>query len=110
MQANSDNVLRAGLTDKHVDVDLLSQALDTTGAGVAVIRGVRVHAGLGTGDLSGVFLGANLKLPAGLSLVGELHRGDLNAGLWWSPLRIVRVKAESWDGDLFFGAQVNAPF
>jgi mannose-6-phosphate isomerase len=41
VQANSDNVLRAGLTDKHVDVDLLSQALDTTGAGVAVIRGVQ---------------------------------------------------------------------
>ncbi len=30
VQANSDNVLRAGLTTKHVDVDLLLRALDTT--------------------------------------------------------------------------------
>lgn len=74
-----------------------------------VLRGVRVHAGLGTGDLSGLFLGANLKLPVGLSLVAEMHRGDFNAGLWWTPLRVVSVKAESWDGDFFFGAQVNAP-
>jgi len=49
VQANSDNVLRAGLTSKHVDVDLLLEALDTTdstgagtGAGVAAITGVHV--------------------------------------------------------------------
>jgi hypothetical protein len=74
-----------------------------------VFRGLRLHAGLGTGDLSGLFLGAKLKLPAGFALVGETHRGDFNAGLWWTPLRIMSVKAESWDGDFFFGAQVNAP-
>jgi len=45
VQANSDNVLRAGLTSKHVDVELLLRALDTTdsaGAGVAAIAGVHV--------------------------------------------------------------------
>jgi mannose-6-phosphate isomerase len=40
VQANSDNVLRAGLTRKHVDVDQLVQALDTTQDGVAAIAGV----------------------------------------------------------------------
>jgi hypothetical protein len=74
-----------------------------------VIRKLRLHLGVGTGDLSGVFMGADLDMPLGLSLVMETHRGDFNAGLWWSPLRIVRLKAESWNGDLFFGAQVNAP-
>lgn len=74
-----------------------------------VIRGLRVHLGAGTGDLSGIFLGAHLRLPVGLALVAETHRGDFNAGLWWSPLRVVRLKAESWNGDVFFGAQVNAP-
>lgn len=42
VQANSDNVLRAGLTDKHVDPGLLVQALDTSGRGVAGIAGARV--------------------------------------------------------------------
>lgn len=74
-----------------------------------VVRGARLHAGLGTGDLSGLFLGGKLKLPVGFALVGEMHRGDFNAGLWWEPLRVVRLKAESWDGDFFFGAQVSAP-
>ncbi len=40
VQANSDNVLRAGLTDKHVDVEPLVRALDT-GPGVSAITGVR---------------------------------------------------------------------
>jgi mannose-6-phosphate isomerase len=40
VQANSDNVLRAGLTGKHIEVDLLLQALATTGDGVAAIAGV----------------------------------------------------------------------
>jgi mannose-6-phosphate isomerase len=41
LQANSDNVLRAGLTTKHVDVDLLVQALATEADGVAAIAGLR---------------------------------------------------------------------
>jgi mannose-6-phosphate isomerase len=41
VQANSDNILRAGLTSKHVDVDLLVEALVTSGDGVAAIAGVR---------------------------------------------------------------------
>jgi mannose-6-phosphate isomerase len=40
VQANSDNILRAGLTGKHVDVDLLLEALATSGDGVAAIDGV----------------------------------------------------------------------
>jgi len=40
VQANSDNILRAGLTGKHVDVDLLLEALVTSGEGVAAIAGV----------------------------------------------------------------------
>jgi len=39
VQANSDNILRAGLTGKHVDVDLLLEALVTSGDGVAAIHG-----------------------------------------------------------------------
>jgi mannose-6-phosphate isomerase len=40
VQANSDNIVRAGLTSKHVDVDLLLEALATSGDGVAAIAGV----------------------------------------------------------------------
>jgi mannose-6-phosphate isomerase len=40
VQANSDNIVRAGLTAKHVDVDLLLEALDTSDDGVAATAGV----------------------------------------------------------------------
>ncbi len=40
VQANSDNIIRAGLTGKHVDVDLLLEALATSGDGVAAIAGL----------------------------------------------------------------------
>jgi hypothetical protein len=74
------------------------------------LRELRLHLGAGTGDLSGIFLGAHAKLPLGFAVALEQTRGGFNAGLWWSPVRIVRLKAESWDGDLFFGAQVNTLF
>src|SRR5262249_38227827 len=40
VQANADNTVRAGLTNKHVDVDLLLEALETSGDGVSAITGV----------------------------------------------------------------------
>ena len=75
-----------------------------------VIRDLRLHLGAGTGDLSGLFLGAQAGLPLGFTLAVEAKHGGYDAGIWWSPIRIVRLKAESWDGGLFFGAQVNAIF
>jgi hypothetical protein len=74
-----------------------------------VVRSLRLHLGAGTGRLSSVFLGAHVGLPVGLSLAMEATGDGFNAGLWWSPIRAVRLKAESWDGEFFFGAQVNAP-
>jgi len=40
VQANSDNILRAGLTGKHVDVGRVLEVLVTSGDGVAAIAGV----------------------------------------------------------------------
>jgi mannose-6-phosphate isomerase len=46
VMANSDNVLRGGLTGKHVDVDALLAVLDPTCGEVAVVRPDRVGAEL----------------------------------------------------------------
>lgn len=45
IMASSDNVLRGGLTDKHVDVDELLRVLDPTPAPVEVLRPVPTAAG-----------------------------------------------------------------
>jgi len=44
VQTNSDNVIRAGLTGKHVDVPLLLRALDTTARGLARVPAHHVGA------------------------------------------------------------------
>jgi hypothetical protein len=74
-----------------------------------IFRDLRVHLGAGTGELSGPFVGAQAGLPLGFTLALEASHSGFDGGLWWSPVRIVRLKAESWDGDFFFGAQVNTP-
>ena len=43
VMANSDNVLRGGLTSKHVDVDTLVEVLDTTATPAAVQRPATRH-------------------------------------------------------------------
>jgi hypothetical protein len=70
---------------------------------------VKVHAGIGSNQLSGLFLGAHAGIGLGLRLYVEHDTEDFNAGLAWSPLPIVSLKAESWDGDFFVGAQLKSP-
>jgi hypothetical protein len=73
------------------------------------VKNVKVHGGLGTGDLAGVFLGAQASIPFGLTLVAEFDSDDTNFGLWWSPIKPLRLKAESWGGDTFLGLQFVSP-
>lgn len=70
---------------------------------------VKVHAGIGSNQLSGLFLGGQAGIGMGLRLYLEYDTEDFNAGLAWSPLPIVSLKAESWGGDFFIGAQLRSP-
>ncbi len=46
IMANSDNVLRGGLTPKHIDVDELVRVVDFDAAPVELVRGVEIAPGL----------------------------------------------------------------
>jgi hypothetical protein len=73
------------------------------------VRDIKVHAGVGSNRLSGVFLGGQVGFPFGLRLYGEYDARDFNAGLSWNPILPLRLKLESWDGDFFLGAQFISP-
>jgi hypothetical protein len=73
------------------------------------IRDVRVHAGVGSNRLSGLFLGGQVGFPFGFRLYAEHDTRNFNAGISWDPISLIRVKAESWDGDIFLGAQLISP-
>jgi hypothetical protein len=73
------------------------------------VKDVKVHGGLGSGGLAGIFVGAQASIPFGLALVAEFDSDNTNYGLWWSPVKPLRLKLESWGGDTFFGAQFVSP-
>lgn len=70
---------------------------------------IKVSAGIGSNQLSGVFLGGQIGIPFGFGLYGEYDTRHFNAGISWSPIGILRLKAESWGGKLFVGAQLRSP-
>ena len=73
------------------------------------IHDIKVHAGIGSNSLSGIFLGGQIGFPFGFRLYAEYDARNVNAGLSWSPLSPLRLKVESWDGDVFVGAQLISP-
>jgi hypothetical protein len=73
------------------------------------VKDIKFHGGLGTGSLSGVFAGAQASIPLGLTLSAEFDSSRTNFGLWWSPIKPLRLKAESWGGDFTVGAQFVSP-
>jgi hypothetical protein len=73
------------------------------------IHDAKLHVGIGSGSLSGVFLGGQIGFPFGFGLYAEYDARDFNAGISWSPVGMLRLKAESWDGQVFVGAQLRSP-
>ena len=47
--------------------------------------------------------------PFGFGLYGEYDARKFNAGISWSPIGMLRLKAESWNGRVFVGAQLRSP-
>jgi hypothetical protein len=56
-----------------------------------------------------VFLGGQIGFPFGFGLYGEYDARKFNAGISWSPIGVLRLKAESWNGRVFVGAQLRSP-
>ena len=75
------------------------------------IHDVRIHGGFGLhGELDGLFFGAEVGLPMGLSISAEVVDSNLNASIGWSPISKISLKAYSLDSEIFYGADVKIAF
>lgn len=71
---------------------------------------LQLNVGAGTGRFSGIFASAKVDLPARFSLVGEFDARRFNAGLWYTPIQQVTLKAELQNGNPYFGGNFNLRF
>lgn len=74
------------------------------------IQRLQLTFGTGTGRFSGIFAGLRADLPARFSLIGEYDSRRFNAGLWYTPIRQVTLKAELQNGNPYFGGQFRLAY
>jgi hypothetical protein len=74
------------------------------------LPGAQVTLGTGTGRFSGLLAGLRVDLPARLSLVGEFDARRLNAGIWFTPIRPITLKAELQNGNPYVGGELHLAF
>jgi hypothetical protein len=70
----------------------------------------QLNLGVGTGKFSGPLAGIKINLPAHFDLVGEYDARRFNAGLWFTPVKPLTLKAELQNGEFFFGGSLHSQF
>lgn len=73
-----------------------------------VIRNVKLHGGVGTGSLSGVFVGAEGTIPLGIHLSAEYDSKRINFGAQYRVLPVLGIEANYIHSHLYYGAQFSA--
>ena len=72
--------------------------------GQAMLQELKVHVGIGTGSLKGVFFGAETTLPGKVQLAGEYDTETFNFAATYSVVPVVKLRVSSIGGDPYFGA------
>jgi hypothetical protein len=78
--------------------------------GEAMLQELKVHVGIGTGSLKGVFFGAETTLPGKVQLAGEYDTETFNFAATYSVAPFVKMRVSSIGGDAYYGALVSASF
>jgi hypothetical protein len=87
-----------------------SKSIPVTGGIPLIFKNVKVHGGIGTGSLHGVFFGVEGKLPLGVRLAGEFDSEKLNAMLSYNVVPTLRVDLGVIRSDTYVGAQFGTKF
>ena len=82
---------------------VLSKTIDESSGIPILLTDVKFHAGVGTGSLNGIFLGAEATLGMGLTLGAEYDSDNVNYTASYKVLPMFRVKASSIHGDMYYG-------
>lgn len=93
-----------GLYDGRSFYLAATKGIPITGGIPLLFHDVKLHGGVGTGSLSGVFFGAEAQVPFGLRLAGEYDTEKFNFQLSYSIIPALRATISSIEGDIYYGA------
>ena len=88
----------------------VSKGVPVTGGIPILFQDVKIHGGIGTGSLSGIFFGVQGTLPMGLQVMGEFDTEDFNFGAAYNIAPMLKIQAESLKGDFYYGATFSTSF
>jgi hypothetical protein len=71
---------------------------------------IKLHGGIGSGELSGVFFGVEGKLSMGLDLIGEYDTEDFNFAAQYKILPAIKIRAASIKGDSYYSLLFSTAF
>ena len=87
-----------------------SKSVPVTGGVPLLFQDVKIHGGIGTESLSGIFFGIEGTLPAGIRLAGEYDTEDFNFAASYGVVQAVKVRVSSIKGDIYYGALFSTSF
>ena len=88
----------------------VSKGVPVTGGIPGIFQDVKIHGGIGTGSLSGLFFGLQGTLPMGLQVMGEYDTENFNLGVAYNIAPMLKIQAESLKGDFYYGATFSTSF
>ena len=98
------DILRTG-RDKQAIYGVATKSFGLSRAQEQLFRDFKVHLGVGTSTLGGLFGGVQSKFRAGFTLQAEVVSTRINASLLLPlPIRGLQVKGASLNGSAFYGA------
>jgi hypothetical protein len=79
-----------------------------TGESLGFVSDLKLHAGIGTGSLSGIFFGAEATLPGRVCLAAEYDTKEFNLAATYSAAPVVKLRVSSIHDDVYFGVLASA--
>lgn len=101
---------RGALYDGQTFYLAITKGIPVTGGVPFVFEDVRIHGGVGTGSLNGVFFGVDGRLPMGIHLAGEYDTDDFNIAASYNVIPALKVRVSSIKGDTYYGALFSTSF
>lgn len=87
-----------------------SKSVPITGGIPVLFQDVKLHGGIGTGSLSGIFFGVEGTLPFGLRLEGEYDTEDFNFALSYKIIPTLQARVSDIKGDVYWGGAFSLTF
>jgi hypothetical protein len=87
-----------------------SKSIPITGGVPVLFQDMKVHGGVGTESLSGLFFGVEGRLPMGIKLAAEYDTEDVNWALSYGIAPAVSLKLSSLKQDIYYGAALSTAF